>query len=608
MFKAGLEIHQQLDTKKLFCSCDSYLSENVIGEFTRVLRPVQSELGEYDAAAMMESMKRMTFVYQVTENSCLVEMDEEPPHDVNMEALETSILISLMFHCKIVDEVHFMRKIVIDGSNTTGFQRTALIGMDGYIETNKGKISIRSVCLEEESARKIENRGNIAIYRLDRLGIPLVEITTGPDMKSPEEVKEVAERIGYLLRSTKKVKRGIGAIRQDLNISTDGERVEVKGVSRLNLIEKIARYEMERQSMLTAIANELKFRNPDLQNIQIVDVTNVFLNSKSKIINNAISKGHKVLGIRVAGFKGILKSEKFRFGKELAEIARAMGIPGIFHSDELPNYGITKDEVKMLEKYFGISGNDAFIIIAAEESKGKEVIEMIVNRIRRAKDGVISETRGPRDDGTTEFMRPLPGKERMYPETDVPPIYINEELIEKLKSRIPKPYEEAIKELSINYGISEQQARQIIDEEREDEFFEYFSIYNNGNVIFRTLFNILPELGNDGLDVSKVSSNDLEKIFMAIANKKILKEAIPYLIRDKIEKGTMVIDDYSPFDESTLKKIIENIINENIEKIKSKNPISAIMGITMERLKGRADGEIVNKLIREIIGGRGEKD
>ncbi|MEM3345436.1 MAG: Glu-tRNA(Gln) amidotransferase subunit GatE [Thermoplasmata archaeon] len=608
MFKAGLEIHQQLDTKKLFCSCDSYLSENVIGEFTRVLRPVQSELGEYDAAAMMESMKRMTFVYQVTENSCLVEMDEEPPHDVNMEALETSILISLMFHCKIVDEVHFMRKIVIDGSNTTGFQRTALIGMDGYIETNKGKISIRSVCLEEESARKIENRGNIAIYRLDRLGIPLVEITTGPDMKSPEEVKEVAERIGYLLRSTKKVKRGIGAIRQDLNISTDGERVEVKGVSRLNLIEKIARYEMERQSMLTAIANELKFRNPDLQNIQIVDVTNVFLNSKSKIINNAISKGHKVLGIRVAGFKGILKSEKFRFGKELAEIARAMGIPGIFHSDELPNYGITKDEVKMLEKYFGISGNDAFIIIAAEESKGKEVIEMIVNRIRRAKDGVISETRGPRDDGTTEFMRPLPGKERMYPETDVPPIYINEELIEKLKSRIPKPYEEAIKELSINYGISEQQARQIIDEEREDEFSEYFSIYNNGNVIFRTLFNILPELGNDGLDVSKVSSNDLEKIFMAIANKKILKEAIPYLIRDKIEKGTMNIDDYSPFDESTLKKIIENIINENIEKIKSKNPISAIMGITMERLKGRADGEIVNKLIREIIGGRGEKD
>ncbi|MEM0170108.1 MAG: Glu-tRNA(Gln) amidotransferase subunit GatE [Thermoplasmata archaeon] len=608
MFKAGLEIHQQLDTKKLFCSCDSYLSENVIGEFTRVLRPVQSELGEYDAAAMMESMKRMTFVYQVTENSCLVEMDEEPPHDVNMEALETSILISLMFHCKIVDEVHFMRKIVIDGSNTTGFQRTALIGMDGYIETNKGKISIRSVCLEEESARKIENRGNIAIYRLDRLGIPLVEITTGPDMKSPEEVKEVAERIGYLLRSTKKVKRGIGAIRQDLNISTDGERVEVKGVSRLNLIEKIARYEMERQSMLTAIANELKFRNPDLQNIQIVDVTNVFLNSKSKIINNAISKGHKVLGIRVAGFKGILKSEKFRFGKELAEIARAMGIPGIFHSDELPNYGITKDEVKMLEKYFGISGNDAFIIIAAEESKGKEVIEMIVNRIRRAKDGVISETRGPRDDGTTEFMRPLPGKERMYPETDVPPIYINEELIEKLKSRIPKPYEEAIKELSINYGISEQQARQIIDEEREDEFSEYFSIYNNGNVIFRTLFNILPELENDGLDVSKVSSNDLEKIFMAIANKKILKEAIPYLIRDKIEKGTMIIDDYSPFDESTLKKIIENIINENIEKIKSKNPISAIMGITMERLKGRADGEIVNKLIREIIGGRGEKD
>ena len=156
MFKAGLEIHQQLDTKKLFCSCDSYLSDNVLGEFIRTLRPVQSEMGEYDAAALMESLRERTFIYQITENSCLVEMDEEPPHEVNKEALELAIEISLMFHCKIVDEIHFMRKLVIDGSNTSGFQRTALIGINGYIDTEFGRISIPSVCLEEEAARKID--------------------------------------------------------------------------------------------------------------------------------------------------------------------------------------------------------------------------------------------------------------------------------------------------------------------------------------------------------------------------------------------------------------------------------------------------------------------
>ncbi|MGC8986005.1 MAG: Glu-tRNA(Gln) amidotransferase subunit GatE [Thermoplasmata archaeon] len=605
MFKAGIEIHQQLNTKKLFCSCDSELNDRVLGEFTRVLRPVQSELGEYDAAALMESMKRRTFVYQVTENSCLVEMDEEPPHDVNMEALEVAVLVSLMFNCRIVDEVHFMRKIVIDGSNTTGFQRTALIGMDGYIDTKFGRISIRSVCLEEEAARKIDEKEGIAVYRLDRLGIPLIEITTGPDLKSPQEVKMAAQILGYALRSTKKVRRGLGSIRQDLNISTDGERVEVKGVSRLNLLEKIALYEMERQEMLSSLAEEIKRRNPDLEHIEILDVTDIFRETKSKLIRNGLQKGHRVLGIRVPGFSGLLKSDRYRFGKELAEVVKVIGIPGIFHSDELPNYGIGENEVRLLREKFSTGDNDAFIIIVAEENKGKEALLYVIQRIRKAINGVNPETRGPRDDGTTEFLRPLPGSERMYPETDVPPIRITEEMIERLKGMIPKSYEEAIRDISERYGISMQQAQQILDENREDDFSFFYSIYPDGNVIFRVLFNIIPEIEGEGLDVSSIDSGVLEKIFSALAEGRIVKEAIPYILRDFIANGRIQFDEFKPMDENELQAIIESVVDENIGDLKSRNVEGALMGILMEKLRGRADGEMVNSILRRVLERRG---
>jgi glutamyl-tRNA(Gln) amidotransferase subunit E len=550
-------------------------------------------------------MKRRTFVYQVTENSCLVEMDEEPPHDVNMEALEVAVLVSLMFNCRIVDEVHFMRKIVIDGSNTTGFQRTALIGMDGYIDTKFGRISIRSVCLEEEAARKIDEKEGIAVYRLDRLGIPLIEITTGPDLKSPQEVKMAAQILGYALRSTKKVRRGLGSIRQDLNISTDGERVEVKGVSRLNLLEKIALYEMERQEMLSSLAEEIKRRNPDLEHIEILDVTDIFRETKSKLIRNGLQKGHRVLGIRVPGFSGLLKSDRYRFGKELAEVVKVIGIPGIFHSDELPNYGIGENEVRLLREKFSTGDNDAFIIIVAEENKGKEALLYVIQRIRKAINGVNPETRGPRDDGTTEFLRPLPGSERMYPETDVPPIRITEEMIERLKGMIPKSYEEAIRDISERYGISMQQAQQILDENREDDFSFFYSIYPDGNVIFRVLFNIIPEIEGEGLDVSSIDSGVLEKIFSALAEGRIVKEAIPYILRDFIANGRIQFDEFKPMDEDELQAIIESVVDENIGDLKSRNVEGALMGILMEKLRGRADGEMVNSILRRVLERRG---
>ncbi|RLF32545.1 MAG: Glu-tRNA(Gln) amidotransferase GatDE subunit E, partial [Thermoplasmata archaeon] len=243
-FKAGLEIHQQLDTHKLFCNCQSVITDSVDYSFKRFLRPTQSELGDVDKAALAEAKKNRFFHYSASEKStCLVEADEEPPHNVNPDAVDICLTIAVLTNAKVVDEIHFMRKIVIDGSNTSGFQRTALIAMNGQIED----VGIQTIALEEDAARKIDEKDKTVNYGLDRLGIPLVEIATDPDIKNPMHAREVAERIGMLLQATGRVKRGLGTIRQDLNISIkDGARVEIKGIQSLSSISRVSEKEVYR--------------------------------------------------------------------------------------------------------------------------------------------------------------------------------------------------------------------------------------------------------------------------------------------------------------------------------------------------------------------------
>ncbi|MGC8993000.1 MAG: Glu-tRNA(Gln) amidotransferase subunit GatE [Thermoplasmata archaeon] len=600
-FKAGLEIHQQLDTKKLFCSCETKLSEDVKGEFKRMLRPVQSELGEIDLASIKEWQKNRIYNYQITDNSCLVEMDEEPPHDVNEEALKISIMVSLMLNCKLVDEIHFMRKIVIDGSDTSGFQRTALIGLNGCIDTEFGRISIKSVCLEEEAARKINETEETVTYRLDRLGIPLIEIATGPDMNDPNQVKIVAEKIGYFLRATKKVKRGLGTIRQDINISTGGNRVEIKGVSKLNLIDKIVKYEIDRQKMLFDIAEELKNRNVKLNDFNIRDLTDIFENSNSKIIRNNLSKGWRVYGMKLNGFKGLLKGGNFRLGKELADIAKVNGLSGLFHSDELPNYGISKNEVEYVNERLGIGENDAFILIVSPPQKAENIMLNIYERAKNAFYGVIPETRRPKDDGTTEYLRPLPGRERIYPETDIPPIRIDEKYIEEIKKILPPTYEEMVNIIMKKYNISMQQAKQIINEEMEDIFEYLYSIYPDGNLIFRIYFNIIPELSSKGLDVNKITNDIIEDILKNIRDGKIVKDSIQYILSDFINNNKLDYDKYKPMSDEEIKNLILNIIDNNKDLMNKQNRFQIIMGLVMKSSNGRAEGSRVSEIIKKIM-------
>jgi Glu-tRNA(Gln) amidotransferase subunit E-like FAD-binding protein len=249
-FKAGLEIHQQLETNKLFCSCPSVLrDEKPDLIIKRRLRSSEGESGEKDVAAEFEALKNKEFIYEgYNDSNCLVEFDEEPPHDMNEDALEIVLQVALLLKCKLVDEIQVMRKVVVDGSNTSGFQRTALVGYNGYLQTSRGKVGIASVAVEEDAARRIKTDKNSVVFRLDRLGIPLIEIATDPDIKDPEHCKEVAEKLGMILRSTGKVKRGLGTIRQDVNVSIkNGNRVEIKGFQDLRSMIKIIEREVKRQ-------------------------------------------------------------------------------------------------------------------------------------------------------------------------------------------------------------------------------------------------------------------------------------------------------------------------------------------------------------------------
>ncbi|MDR9381929.1 MAG: Glu-tRNA(Gln) amidotransferase subunit GatE, partial [Natronomonas sp.] len=391
---AGLEIHQQLDTaSKLFCGCPTERREpeESVRSFTRYLHPTKSELGELDEAALEESRVDREFEYLSFDTTCLVEEDDEPPGRLDAEALETTLEIAALMDCTIVDSAHVMRKIVVDGSNTSGFQRSTLVATDGEIETEDGSVGIADMLLEEESAARIEEHDCGVTYGLDRLGIPLVEIGTRPDISSPEQAREAAERIGMLLRSTGKVKRGLGTIRQDVNVSIEeGARVEMKGVQSLDDIDDLVEGEVGRQVALLEIAAELQTR--DAAVAEPTAVTEVFAETDSGVIAGA----ETVFAVRLDGFDGLVGREiqpDRRLGTELSDHAKRHGAGGIFHTDELPAYGVTEAEVAALREAVGASSEDAVALVADDEATARRAIDAVAGRAETAIDGVPEETR-----------------------------------------------------------------------------------------------------------------------------------------------------------------------------------------------------------------------
>ena len=609
----GIEIHQQLDTKKLFCSCDSHLTEEGHGSCYRRLRPTTSEMGEIDRAALAQFQRNLGYRYQSAPGvSCLVELDEEPPHETNADALATTLTFSEMMKARVVDEIHFMRKIVVDGSNTSGFQRTALISMNGSVNVNGRDISILSICLEEDACRKVETTDAEITYRLDRLGIPLIEVATGPDMHDPEEVMEVALRIGTLLRATKRVKRGIGTIREDLNISVPGgARIEINGVQELRLLPLYVQNEMNRQNMLIRIKGILNDRGVKDAAFEPVDVTDIFKDCESKVIKGALNDKGKVIAVRLPGFKGVMNGDsgKLRLGAEMAQRARTKGVKGIFHSDELPNYGIEQSYVDKLRDFLGMNGEfDAFVMCAAKEKMAIDALEMAVARANEAMVGVPEETRDPLPDGTSKYSRPLPGAARMYPETDVPPINISRQRMEDVRNNLPELPEEIEARLVKQYGINAQQANQLVRQDHTDMFEALCQIDGMASIAATTLLNTYGELETAGIDTSAFDEERMLALFRMLAESKFAKEALPAILR---EMGTSGCDaaaavkklGLESVDESEAIAIISKIVNERADFVREKGmgAVGGLMGPVMGALRGKLDGKRANEILMAEI-------
>jgi glutamyl-tRNA(Gln) amidotransferase subunit E len=506
-----------------------------------------------------------------------------------------------------------MRKIVIDGSNTTGFQRTILVGRSGFLDVDGIKVGIQSICLEEDAARIInedKDDDESKIFALDRLGIPLIEIALDPISNTPMFVTNVAQTVGRLLRSTKKVTRGLGSIRQDVNISIDGGAVvEVKGVQQLSQLAIVIEYETKRQDGLNLIAKELKSRKIDeskfLENI--TDVTDLIEQSSSKVVKKILSGDSRFMGFVLRGFRGILSFEPYqgiRLGRELGEVAKSYGIGGIFHSDELPNYGISSEDVESLSSILKINENDAFILIGGPSVLLNTVVLELSNRIKKAFSGVVPETRSVRLDGVTVFSRPRPGSSRMYPETDIPYISIDENKLKELSKHVPQPWNVVIDQIYKKYGINKTLAENIFDS-------QYFSLFENivshtsinPSFIVSKLTEDLVSLEREGYDSSILSHDELFHLFVELDKSRISKESIPIILEKLLKKEGGAVDEIiSSFGsegvtEEYVDKMINKIIEENEAVISQKglDSIGLLMGRCMSILRGKIDGEKVNK-------------
>ncbi|MDL0124843.1 Glu-tRNA(Gln) amidotransferase subunit GatE [Halobacterium salinarum] len=606
---AGLEIHQQLDTAtKLFCACPTTRREPAEADrtFTRYLHPTRSELGEIDEAALEESRVEREFEYLAYDTTCLVEEDDEPPHRLDEDALAAALEIGHLLGMDAVDRAHVMRKVVIDGSNTGGFQRSTMVAEGGAIDTSEGPVGIEDLMLEEESAQRIEDREEGVLYSLDRLGIPLVEIGTKPDISSPAQAREAAERIGMLLRSTGKVKRGLGTIRQDVNVSiADGARVEMKGVQSLDDIDDLVREEVRRQVELLDIADELDARDAAVGKPR--DVTDVFADTESGVIRGALDDGGEVHAVPLHGFDGLVGRElqaDRRLGTEFSDHATRHGAGGIFHTDELPAYGVTAAEVAALRDAVDAGEDDAVAIVADDPETAAQSIQAVTERAETAMAGVPEETRGANDDGTSKYLRPLPGAARMYPETDVPPVDPDPSAVET-----PELLTEKVERYQADFDLDAGLAEQVAYGRRWQLFEQQVEAGVDATLAAQTLESTVTELRRDDVPVGRLTDAHFRGVLGLVADGDLAQEGVPELLAALAEQPGS--DPAALAEELGLGSAAEDEVREAVVGVVERNSdqvaaegmgaFSALMGECMGALRGKADGDLVSEVLREEI-------
>jgi glutamyl-tRNA(Gln) amidotransferase subunit E len=576
-------------------------------------------MGTFDKAMLTEYEKNINIEYECYNDAiCTYELDETPPFLCNTEARKIALKIALLLNSNIIEEMHVCRKNYLDGSVPSGFQRTMILGTDGYITLKTGKkVGIDILSLEEDSARKIKTVDKTNYFRLDRLGIPLVEITTKPDINNPEECRECAERLGLLLWSTN-VKKVLGSIRQDINVSIkNGTRIEIKGVQKLDWIPILINSEISRQIGLLDVKKELgkrKLTERDVDN-KYSDLTKIISNTSSKFVSKGISSGKKLYGINIKGFKGIFGKilvKDYRFGTEVSSKVKILtGLKGIIHSDEdLTKYNFSENDIKIIKNQLNTKEEDCFILVLGTEEVASKAITLIVERVKQAFKGVPPETRRALENGNTEFLRELHGGARLYPDTDSRAILNENNEINDIKVNLPDYPWDVMKEYAISYHIEESSVKQLFFTGKLNLFKKLIKIYpDNPSIIINKILNTTTALRREGKNIDNIKESDFEEIFTYLKNKEISKEAIEDIMimkADHPELTVIEIKEQLKLESISLEdllEIIDDVIDSNIDVIKEKGmrAMGPLMGEVMKKVRGKIDGAIISREMKNKL-------
>lgn len=615
-FKSGLEVHQQLLTKKkLFCRCPSGVySAKFHAEILRHMRPTLSEFGEYDGTALMEFKTKKDIIYRINRNTvCTYEMDDTPPFPMNEEALDIAIEIGLLINSNIVDEIHIARKQYLDGSIPTGFQRTAITSVGGAIPYKDRHINIIQMSIEEDSCREFSDVGHRRVYLSDRLGMPLVETVTAPEMRTPAEVADVNNIIRRLARSTGHVRTGVGAAREDVNVSvTGGTRIEIKGVPSIKRIPLLTYNEAMRQWNLLRLRDELHRRGITKETFRskVDDITKLLNKTRYQPIFTAIAEGKRLKCVILRGFKGLLRwqtqTDTF-FSNEISDRVRVIAclttIPNIIHSD-YQGETISSADGQKIRKHIGATDDDSLVLVWGNEQDTEMATNEIIIRAKEATIGVPSETRQALYDGTNGFERILPGPDRMYPDTDLPPLEIKRERIEKIKLNLP---------LQAWFRESWYRTLGLPDDviiplsvSKYANLFEFLVKEWSINPVLASvaLIQYPKRLKKKRLKISLLSNEIIKQIFGAYKSKKITRDGIlvamvKAIIDENFDIGVSLplCTDYEI--ENTIIQVRNNIIDlelQNPNRIKEK-----ILKEVMRILRGRADYLVVKEKLQSIL-------
>lgn len=618
-FKSGLEIHQQLNTKdKLFCRCEAKYRDEESGlELLRHMRPTLSEMGTYDRTALMEFKTKKQVHYQIyNDHICTYEIDDTPPFELNQTALDSALIISKQFNCEIVNEIHISRKQYLDGSIPAGFQRTGIVSVNGFIPYKDKKINITHICLEEDACREISDKGHHVVFRTDRLSIPLVEIITDKDMKTPKEVAEVAKILGRTMRFSGLVRRGEGSIRQDVNVSIDGAvRVEIKGVSDHRLIETWCRNEAWRQKNLLEFRDELVNRGAteadyEFEKLSKADVTDLIDREKVPAIKDTWKEEFSIWAVGLPHFQGLLPKlthEHRTFADEFAGRLQVIACidyeKNLIHSEELADVGLTEEDGKAIRNALGVPEDEVFVLLWANDMDIDTGIKEIGLRAQEATIGIPHETRQAFKDGTTGFERMLPGPDRMYPDTDSPPTPITPERLERIQARVPAPIWDVEQEL-LGLGIPEQVAMPL----PVSSYYQIFTEMQEKGLPAKNtavaLLEDLKALRRKGVAVSLLSEEKLKEILGFIGENKATFEAFPILIEQAVKPENDGKNVEQLAEAAGIGPVSDSDIEAKIkaahEKVGPKPNLNPLMGVVMAELRGSVDGAKVYEMAKKL--------